>query len=285
MPDPVQKYIEANDNASDYADKLIKDLEQQALEDIDDLYRNAENRDDELWDSMEVDTELVLGDYDAEEIRGIDWSLGLAGISAASQSQFFLDNREETIIKPTAYREQALAGFALTRTQMVTAGRRGFEIAGTAKFAKLQAQYLEKYAFLREMSNVELYSQLLDYGAILPAEQTIASAQGYVARMTNYPPKSVQFKEEVAKLIDVNSKRGLQGMNRRAVAQISMVSEIGGDPKKLLVWIGEGGNNVCSNCASRFGEVKTYEQWENEGLPGASVCLGGDLCRCQLVAV
>jgi len=283
MPkDDIKAYVEASDNASDFADTRIDALEQKAREDIDDLYRNETNRDVELWEAFEVDPELVLNDYDAEEIRGLDWSLGLAGISAAAGAQFFLDNREETIIKPAAYREQALAGFALTRTQLVRAGKRGFELEAVSRYAQLRAEYLEKFAFMREVSNAELYEVLHSYGAIQSTEQAIVGAQKYVSRLTAYKPGSPQFKEEVSKLIDVSSKRGLREANRRAIAQINTVQQIGGDVKKPLVWIVEGGPNTCSYCASNAGEVDTYEGWEARGLPGAETCLGGDSCRCML---
>ncbi len=278
MPDVITEYIEANDNASDYADSHIAGLEQDALEDIDDLFNSVENRDMELWDVMEdVDLNLTIEDYDNEEIRGLDWSLGMASISAASLSQFFLENRTETIIEPVAYRTQLLEGFNLTRAQLITAGKRGFEIAGTAAFETLSAEVLERFAFMNQLSNVELYEHLLKYDAIRPVEQTIASAQGYVSRMTNYKPGSTQFKEEVANLISRNSKRGLQGMNRRAVSQLHTIEQIGGDIKKLVVWIVEGGKNTCSFCASNAGDVHTYEEWASVyGLPGSDVCLGGD---------
>jgi hypothetical protein len=97
MPNEVTEYIKASDNASDYADSLIEGLEQQAREDIDDLYRSPTNRDDELWTLLGVDTELTIDEYDEEELRGIDWSLGVAGISGASTTQFFLVQRDDTI--------------------------------------------------------------------------------------------------------------------------------------------------------------------------------------------
>jgi hypothetical protein len=284
MADVVTEYIQASDNAADYADSLILGLEQKALEDIDDLYQSNANRDDELWEAYGVDTELTLDDYDEEETRGIDWALGLAGISAAAQSQFFLDNREETIIKPTAYREQVLGGFALTRAQLVSAGKRGFEVVGVAEFEVLRADTLSKFDFMYDLSNTELYERLLNYGAMRPAEQAIASAQGYVARMTNYRPGSPQFKEEVANLISTSSKRGLKSMNRRAVSRLHTLGQVGGDTKKLLVWIGEGGKHTCDYCFALFGDVDTYENWLSRGEPGADVCKGGDLCQCQLVA-
>lgn len=282
MPDEIQQYIEANDNASDYADAQIEGLEQQAREDIDDLYRNPANRDEELWDAFGVDTELTVADYDKEAIRGIDWSLGLAGISAASQTQFFLDNREDTIIRPAAYREQVLAGFTLTRAKLVTAGKRGFEIVGTAQYEAIKAETLKKFAFMKDMTDLELFERLLSNGAIRPAEQTIVWAQGHTARLTGFAPGSPQYKEEIAKLIDTNSKRAMKAMNRRAVSRIHIINQVSGDALTPLVWIVEGGPNTCSYCLDNAGEVDTLDGWTERGLPGADVCLGLDSCRCML---
>jgi hypothetical protein len=284
MPNEVTEYIKASDNASDYADSLIEGLEQQAREDIDDLYRSPTNRDDELWTLLGVDTELTIDEYDEELLRGIDWSLGVAGISGAATTQFFLVERDDTIIKPAAYREQVLAGFALSKSELVRAGKRGVELVSTARFQVLQAEYLEKFAFLKDLSNTELYNTLLEYNAIRPFEQTVVSAQGYVARMTNYKPGSPQFKQEVAKLIDVNSTRGIKSMNRQAISQIHTLGQIDGDATTPLVWIVEGGPTTCSFCLANAGEVDTYNGWVERGLPGADICLGGDLCRCQLAA-
>jgi hypothetical protein len=280
----VAEYIKASDSASDYADHLMEGIEQQAREDIDDLYRSPTNRDDELWELFGVDGELTINDYDEEELRGIDWTLGVAGISAAATTQFFLDERETTILKPAAYRDQVLAGFALSRVQLVVAGKRGVELVSTSKFQALQAEYVNKFAFMRELTNVELYETLLDYNAIRPFEQSVVSAQGYVARMTNYKPGSPQFKEEVSKLIDVNSTRGIKSANRQAVSQIHTLGQIDGDATTPLVWIVEGGPGTCSYCRANAGEVDTYNGWIERGLPGADTCLGGDLCRCQLAA-
>jgi hypothetical protein len=41
--------------------------------------------------------------------------------------------------------------------------------------------------------------------------------------------------------------------------------------------------NTCPDCMDRHGEVKTWEEWETEGMPrtGATVC--GDNCHCALI--
>ncbi|MCP4548676.1 MAG: hypothetical protein GY835_19640 [bacterium] len=280
----VDEFIRDSDNASDYADDLIAKLEQSALEDLDDLYNSDGGRDEELWNELGVNPELVVKDYNDEptEDRGLEWVEGLAGISAAAATQFFLDNREETIVKPVAYREQVLSVYALSRTELIQAGKRGVEVIGVEKFQVLQARYVKDLAFISEVDSVTLYQTLYDYGAIRPIEKQIADAAGYVARMTEYRPGSTQFTEAVNDLINRDSKRVLKQQNRRAVERVYSFRSADGDMDALMAWIGEGGKNTCSYCLERFGRVQTYQEWIDEGLPGSAVCKGGDACQCHL---
>ncbi len=282
----VEDFITASDTAVEYSDNQIAKLEQQALEDIDGHFRGYD-RDVDLWQELGVPPELTIKDYEIEDIddRDLEWALGLAGIGAASSTQFLLDNRDETIIKPVAYREQVLAGFALSRSQLIQAGKRSVTIVTEAKYVALQTRYVKDLAFLAEMDSVTLYNTLLEYDAILPADKLIANQMGYVSRMTNYQPGSPQWKEAVSNLIDVNSKGNLNQMNRRAVQQVYTYRETDGDFNTELVWIVEGGPNTCQYCLDRAGEIMTYREWIDQGLPGSDVCAGGDRCRCQLAAV
>jgi hypothetical protein len=286
MPTEIDKFVIANDNAGDYADAQIKGLNQQALEDIDDLFNNVEGRDPVFWEVAEVDPMLVVADYEQVEIddRDLDWSLGLAGLSAAATTQFFLDEAETTIVKPLAYREQVLDGFDLTQSQLIAAGKRQFESEAAEHFVKLQAKYLNEVSFLAEMEPAALYRQLLEYDAIMPMEKQIADAMGYVSRMTNYPPGSEQFTAEVNRLIDRNSGDVMRQNNRRAVQRIYSFREADGDPNALMVWLLES-SAPCTYCVDRAGEIDTYANWVERGLPGPEVCAGGNRCHCQLSAV
>lgn len=276
----VEEYIQATDNANDYADHVMETLEQPAREDMDALYTDPSLRDDELWTELGVPSDLVLSDYDEvpREERDINWSLGLSGISAAALYQFFLDNRDKTILNPTAYRAQVVGPIAaaMTREQLITAGKRGFEVLGTMPFATLKPQYLAPLAPLKGASNTALYNGLTEIGAMRPAEKVITNAMANVARMTGHGPGSPQFKAEIAQLIDSNAKRGLTGMNRRAVEQIYVTRAIGGDINQLMVWIVEGGNKTCNFCLDRAGDVMTDAEWTEVGRPGADVCAGAD---------
>jgi hypothetical protein len=286
MPTEVDKFVIANDNAGDYANHLIEELNQKALEEIDDLFTSVDGRDPELWETFEVDPALVVNDYEQVEIddRDLEWSLGFAGLSAAATSQFFLDEAETTIVKPLAYREQVLDGFELTQSQLIAAGKRQFESDAAEYFVKIQAKYLDEVSFLAEMEPTALYKQLLRYDAIMPADKQIADAMGYVARMTNYPPDSAQFKAEVARLIDRNSGDVLKQHNRRAVQRIYSFREAGGSMDALMVWLLES-SKPCDFCIANAGEVKTYGEWLDSGMPGPEVCAGANRCHCQLHAV
>ena len=189
-------YIRASDSANDFADAEIEKLEQPALEEIDYLMTNPDGRDAEFWDSLGVDEELTLDDYDAvdDDDRDLDWVLGMAGLSAAATTQFFLDSRDKTIIRPLAYREQEVGELIITRTELLRAARRGFDIEGTATFAKLQKQFIDELGFIKQLDNRELYTLLQEAGAIQPIDKMIASNAGYVSRMTNYRPGSPQLR-------------------------------------------------------------------------------------------
>ena len=50
--------------------------------------------------------------------------------------------------------------------------------------------------------------------------------------------------------------------------------------KDKFSWVTVAGHKICGDCDSVGGKVKTYEQWETEGLPGSgwSVCKGYWYC-------
>ena len=52
--------------------------------------------------------------------------------------------------------------------------------------------------------------------------------------------------------------------------------------KGLMAWVTVGGHRICHDCDGRAGEVRTFAEWEVEGVPGSgwSVCQG--FCYCVL---
>ena len=287
MADKITEYLTANDNADEYAVTLLDGLEQDRLEEIDDLLNSTDRRDELLWVELEIDSELTIEDYEEAptEDRDVNWILGLAGLATAANTQFFLDHRQDTVIKPTAYREQVLDAYSMTRAEIVEAGKRSIEIVDVGQFQSLQSKYVNELSFLSNMDNTELYNALREFEALRPIDQAIADSMDYVSRMTSYKPGTPQFKRAVNDLIDANSERAVKGMNRRSVEQIHSYREADGDLKSLMVWIGEADAKACDFCRINYGEVKTYGEWIADGLPGTDVCRGGDYCRCHLASV
>ena len=285
----IDAYVRANDEATDYVNAQLDGVQQRALEDIDDLFRNVEEREEELWLDIIGDAETTIDEYEAEEDRDLEWMLGMAGMSGAALTQFLLDNVDGLVVKPIAYKEQLLDPFSLSRREMVAAGKRGavgLEVEAVTRFQTLRASFYNDVSFLSKMDTMDLYRTLNRYDALLPPQKTIGDAMGYVNRMTSYPAKSPQWQQAVNDLIDHNSGRALKGMNRRAVERIysAREAESTGEADPWMVWIGEGGKNTCDFCLDRFGVVQRMSQWIQDGLPGADVCAGGDLCKCGLVA-
>ncbi len=278
MPNTAKDFLRASDNADAYAASLIEGIEQKAHEDIDRLFSEIPTRDVELWTELGVDPVPVVQDYGAVPVdeRGLDWVEGLAGLSAASGTQFFLDNRETTIIKPVAYREQVVGTLVLTQAELVKAGKRGVDVVvDVERFAVLQAKYVDELSFLAEMDNIQLHRTLRELNALRPIEQEIAAQSGYVSRMTRYRAGSPQWTAEVNSLINSQATGQLKWANRRAVESLYSFREADGDLGTLMVWIGES-SKPCPYCAALFGEVDTYGNWIDRGLPGADICEGGD---------
>tara|TARA_Y100001973_G_C5159250_1_gene312594 strand:+ start:623 stop:1189 length:567 start_codon:yes stop_codon:yes gene_type:complete len=73
---------------------------------------------------------------------------------------------------------------------------------------------------------------------------------------------------------------GIQEMTNQA-GRLGQL-EIYGEKYKEYRWITVAGHKICPDCAARGGQVASFEQWENEGLPGSgwSVCRGR--CYCVL---
>ena len=280
------EYIRKNDNAADYSTSQVESVYNDALEDIDDLIHKVEGRDVELWDHLEIDAETVVADFEAEprDDRGLDWVLGFSGVAAASTLQFFLDKRQALIIKPSAYRAQVVGSLELTKEQLIIAGSRKTPFVSDAKYQQLQAKFLKRFENLNRLQNKELYDLLVSVKGLRPIDSQIMDATSYVSRMTTYQQGSPQFNAAVADLVDTQSKRGLTSMNRRSVEGLSVFEQTGGNLETLMVWILDAGAKHCNFCPPRAGEVMSLAEWEQDGLPGADVCAGGDRCRCHLAS-
>ena len=48
-------------------------------------------------------------------------------------------------------------------------------------------------------------------------------------------------------------------------------------------WVSVGSPRICDDCASRVGQVDTWENWQAEGLPGSGFSVCKENCYCQLI--
>ena len=52
--------------------------------------------------------------------------------------------------------------------------------------------------------------------------------------------------------------------------------------EKNYSWVTVGGHKVCPDCDARTGDVKTWDEWVGEGLPGSGWSICGGHCYCVL---
>ena len=48
-------------------------------------------------------------------------------------------------------------------------------------------------------------------------------------------------------------------------------------------WVSVGSPRICDDCASRVGQVDTWENWQAEGLPASGFSVCKENCYCQLI--
>ena len=138
---------------------------------------------------------------------------------------------------------------------------------------------------LGDLTNEQLLQVLEHYGIVAPWDTLVSTAAQYVARLTELRPGSPEFAAEVQRILDLESRRGMLSVSRRVHQQWSSLDAIDGDMGKQMVWITELDSSVCEPCSQRGGLMMSYREWQSTGMPGAAVCQGGDLCRCDLVVV
>lgn len=140
-------------------------------------------------------------------------------------------------------------------------------------------------ADLVSMDDAALSEILRRFGVTPSSLEMRASAAAYVSRMTGYAPNSDAWNKAVDALLDNESQRGLLSMCRSAMREFSILEAANGDLTTEFCRISEGDDHVCPQCQNLAGEEGTLAYHATIGMPGAASCDGGDMCRCQLVAV
>lgn len=71
-------------------------------------------------------------------------------------------------------------------------------------------------------------------------------------------------------------------IKRGVVGGINQAFRRSGEMGEGLRWIAVS-KNICDDCQSVAGEVDTWENWEQRGMPGSGWSICKDNCYCQLV--
>jgi len=75
----------------------------------------------------------------------------------------------------------------------------------------------------------------------------------------------------------------------KAVSQNTMFSQLEegsqSEEESKYMWGLESSAEHCDDCLAREGQVKTFEEWKDEGLPGSGVTQCGNNCLCSLIEV
>ena len=75
-------------------------------------------------------------------------------------------------------------------------------------------------------------------------------------------------------------------IKRGVVSGIMQGSRIGQDRvygNQLMQWISVGTPKICSDCESRVGEVRNFQEWLDSGLPATGWSICREFCYCQLI--
>jgi len=70
----------------------------------------------------------------------------------------------------------------------------------------------------------------------------------------------------------------VNGMNQ--ASRLGQFEEYGTRDK--FAWVVVGGHKICPDCDARAGEIKSYDKWTSEGLPGTGWSVCGGYCYCIL---
>ena len=271
---------------------------------IERLYTDADARDAEIYQLLGVSPDIVMSDYEAVAIWDRDprWGNGLSSMLVASRMQAWIEilgTPDLFSVFANVAEELGSQAKSLTESELKDAAKEGVSKSRLAKARSAlelvdsdvpipktglpPKRTLPDIDVIKKMSNAELLDFLESHGVTKSYGQMQMDAGQYVTRMTDLRPGSPEWAAEVFRITDTESRRGMLGLTRRVQQNWTTLEYIDGDVDTQLIWVSEGDDHTCDNCARQAGQVKTYRQWQLEGMPGASTCLGGDYCRCDLV--
>ena len=75
-------------------------------------------------------------------------------------------------------------------------------------------------------------------------------------------------------------------IKRGIVSGIMQGSRIGQDKvygNQLMQWISVGTPKICEDCEKRVGEVRSFQEWLDLGLPATGWSICREFCYCQLI--
>lgn len=86
--------------------------------------------------------------------------------------------------------------------------------------------------------------------------------------------------DQLMKSMQSEFEQNLRQMTKQA---IRLYKNKDNSPGERFMWLTSGKDNVCPSCVKRHAQVKTFEEWEDIGLPGSVVLICNANCNCQLI--
>jgi hypothetical protein len=133
----------------------------------------------------------------------------------------------------------------------------------------------------------ELNEVLRAYKVTMPWSDYVADTKQYLRRMTTLNARTNAFNDELDRLLDGTSVKGARMMAKYTERSASWnYAAQGRVATQKFIWITEEDERLCDVCADAAGTEGTLAEIADSqfGLPGQA-CLGGNECRCELVAI
>jgi hypothetical protein len=105
----------------------------------------------------------------------------------------------------------------------------------------------------------------------------------YLSRF-NLTPDNPRYADALAQLAtESNSRRVAVAQARRNAQRVELIQQTGGDFSGLGVYVND--DDPCEPCEALGGLIQPITEFEANNQEPGDVCLGGDNCRCQIIAI